>query len=84
MCIRDSIKRILLVAIDSALSVEGLARTSVSLENAFWTDLKGFAANRRITVNQLITEIDRERTGNLSSAIRIYVLKQYHKPATIL
>ena len=59
-------------------------RTSVSLENAFWPDLKGFAANRRITVNQLITEIDRERTGNLSSAIRIYVLKQYHKPATIL
>tara|TARA_B100000405_G_scaffold88617_1_gene61479 strand:- start:300 stop:539 length:240 start_codon:yes stop_codon:yes gene_type:complete len=59
-------------------------RTSVSVENAFWTDLKRFADNRRITVNQLVTEIDRDRKGNLSSAIRVYVLQQYHKPATIL
>jgi len=58
-------------------------RTSVSLENAFWTDLKRFAANRGITVNQLVTEIDRDRTGNLSSAIRVYVLQQYRDPVTI-
>ena len=59
-------------------------RTSVSLEDAFWTDLKRFAANCGITINQLVTEIDRNRTGNLSSAIRIYVLQQYRELATIV
>ena len=59
-------------------------RTSVSLEDAFWTDLKRFAANYGITINQLVTEIDRNRSGNLSSAIRIYVLQQYRELATIV
>lgn len=49
-------------------------RTSVSLENAFWGALKVLAAQRTLTVNQLVTEIDRQRDGNLSSAIRVYVL----------
>ncbi|MEM9682420.1 MAG: ribbon-helix-helix domain-containing protein [Pseudomonadota bacterium] len=50
-------------------------RTSVSLENAFWEALKGIAESRNSTVNQLVTEIDKQRYGNLSSAIRVYVLK---------
>jgi predicted DNA-binding ribbon-helix-helix protein len=50
-------------------------RTSVSLENAFWDALKTIAGNRNATVNQLVTEIDKQRDGNLSSAIRVYVLK---------
>ncbi len=49
-------------------------RTSVSLENAFWGALKKMAAKKGITVNQLVTEIDRDRSGNLSSAIRVHVL----------
>jgi len=49
-------------------------RTSVSLENAFWGALKVLAGQRALTVNQLVTEIDRQRDGNLSSAIRVYVL----------
>jgi predicted DNA-binding ribbon-helix-helix protein len=49
-------------------------RTSVSLENAFWDALKEIAGKRRFTVNQLVTEIDKQRDGNLSSAIRVYVL----------
>lgn len=49
-------------------------RTSVSLENAFWSALKVLATQRALTVNQLVTEIDRQRDGNLSSAIRVYVL----------
>lgn len=49
-------------------------RTSVSLENAFWGALKVLATQRALTVNQLVTEIDRQRDGNLSSAIRVYVL----------
>lgn len=49
-------------------------RTSVSLENAFWSGLKKMAAKKGITVNQLVTEIDRDRDGNLSSAIRVHIL----------
>ncbi len=51
-------------------------RTSVSLENAFWWQLKDLAAARGRSLNQLITEIDRNRSGNLSSAIRVFVLEQ--------
>ena len=49
-------------------------RTSVSLENIFWEKLRDLAANRSLSVNQLVSEIDGKRTGNLSSAIRTYVL----------
>lgn len=49
-------------------------RTSVSLENAFWYALKEIATAKGQTVNQLVTEIDSDRTGNLSSAIRVHVL----------
>ena len=49
--------------------------TSVSVEDAFWTALKAIASRRGRSLNQLITEIDQERPGNLSSAIRVYVLE---------
>jgi predicted DNA-binding ribbon-helix-helix protein len=49
-------------------------RTSVSLENAFWYALKEIATRNGQTVNQLVSEIDDGRTGNLSSAIRVHVL----------
>ena len=49
--------------------------TSVSLEEAFWDALKGIARARGVSLNRLITEIDRERGGNLSSAIRVFVLQ---------
>ena len=50
-------------------------RTSVSLEPEFWEALKDIAARRGASLNELIAGIDAERTGNLSSAIRIFVLK---------
>ena len=50
-------------------------RTSVSLEPEFWDALKGIAASAGRSVNGLITEIDGERTTNISSALRVYVLK---------
>jgi len=49
-------------------------RTSVSLENAFWFALKEIATRKGQTVNQLVTEIDSDRRGNLSSAIRVHIL----------
>jgi len=49
-------------------------RTSVSLEAAFWSALKEMAAERGVSLNALIEEIDRGRAGNLSSAVRVFVL----------
>jgi predicted DNA-binding ribbon-helix-helix protein len=53
-------------------------RTSVSLEDAFWDTLKEIAARRRLTLSELVAAIDRRRqSGNLSSAIRLFVLDYY-------
>lgn len=50
--------------------------TSISLEPEFWDELKSLAARDSLSLNQLIARIDAARTGNLSSALRLYVLKQ--------
>ena len=50
--------------------------TSVSLELAFWDALKDIAAYRQTSLNALITEIDGGRESNLSSALRVFVLKE--------
>jgi predicted DNA-binding ribbon-helix-helix protein len=53
-------------------------RTSVSLEQLFWQQLKQIADQRSISLNALVQSIDRERDGeNLSSAIRVFVLNEY-------
>ena len=53
-------------------------KTSVSLEDAFWTCLKEIAAGRDITLSDLVASIDTDRrVGNLSSAIRLFVLDYY-------
>ena len=49
--------------------------TSFSLEPEFWDCLKKLASEQKITVAHLIEQIDNERQTNLSSAIRVYVLK---------
>jgi predicted DNA-binding ribbon-helix-helix protein len=55
--------------------VIGGHKTSVSLEDAFWTGLKGIAAEREQTLSELVAAIDTGRQhGNLSSAIRLFVL----------
>ena len=56
--------------------VIGRHRTSVSLEDAFWSDLKEIARAQEATVSKLVTQIDGARQqGNLSSAIRLFVLE---------
>lgn len=53
-------------------------KTSVSLEDAFWTALKEIASQRNMTLSDLVAAIDGERRhGNLSSAIRIFVLDHF-------
>lgn len=51
-------------------------RTSVTLEAPFWESLKAIAAKRGLSLNQLATEIDETRPGNLSSALRLYAFEQ--------
>ena len=50
-------------------------RTSVSIEAPFWDALKELAEREGLSLNEVITKIDSTRAGNLSSAIRVYVLK---------
>jgi predicted DNA-binding ribbon-helix-helix protein len=51
-------------------------RTSISLEAEFWDALSTIAAAKKTSVAALIAAIDDARKGNLSSAIRVYVLKE--------
>jgi predicted DNA-binding ribbon-helix-helix protein len=53
-------------------------KTSVTLEDAFWQGLKEIAHERRTTLANLTSTIDTDRRhGNLSSAIRLFVLDHY-------
>jgi predicted DNA-binding ribbon-helix-helix protein len=60
--------------IKRSIMVDG-HKTSVSLEDAFWSCLNEIARAQGGTVSQTVTEIDKTRQGaNLSSAIRLFVL----------
>jgi predicted DNA-binding ribbon-helix-helix protein len=53
-------------------------KTSVSLEDAFWRGLKDIASARNVTLSDIVASIDGDRRqGNLSSAIRLFVLEFY-------
>jgi predicted DNA-binding ribbon-helix-helix protein len=53
-------------------------KTSVSLEDAFWNGLKEIALAQSATLSDVVASIDSERPhGNLSSAIRLFVLEHY-------
>jgi predicted DNA-binding ribbon-helix-helix protein len=57
-------------------------KTSVSLEDAFWQGLKDIASGRDMTLSDLVATIDVDRhQGNLSSAIRLFVLHHYRELA---
>jgi predicted DNA-binding ribbon-helix-helix protein len=53
-------------------------KTSVSLEDDFWIAIKEIARERNMTLSDLVASIDNGRNhGNLSSAIRTFVLDHY-------
>ena len=53
-------------------------KTSVSLEDAFWSDLKEIAHAQGATLSTLVAAIDKARQrANLSSAIRLFVLEYF-------
>ena len=56
--------------------VIGGHKTSVTLEDAFWSELKEIAHGQGATVSTLVAQIDDKRQqGNLSSAVRLFVLE---------
>jgi predicted DNA-binding ribbon-helix-helix protein len=62
-----------------SLTLDG-HRTSVAVEDEFWTEICGIARDRGCSVARLVAEIDEARTRedsppNLSSALRLFVLK---------
>lgn len=57
-------------------------RTSVSLEDAFWDALKEIAHSQDRSLNDIIGEIDQGRDGNLSSALRVFVLDRLNASRT--
>ncbi len=59
-----------------SLSLQG-HRTSISLENEFWDALRAIATKRKISIAELVSEVDKARKSvNLSSALRVFVLQQ--------
>ena len=62
--------------------VVGRHKTSVSLEDVFWNELRAIAHDLGVHLSQLVARIDAERQhGNLSSAIRLFVFEQSCKRA---
>lgn len=60
--------------------IAGRHSTSICLEEEFLFELKRISFLNHQSINEIITEIDKtKRTKNLSSAIRIFVLKELIK-----
>ncbi len=51
-------------------------RTSLSLEPVFWDLLKQEAARQNISIAKLVAGLDTARSGNLSSAVRVYLVNR--------
>ena len=58
-----------------SITIQG-HRTSVSLEEPFWTILRATANQRGVSLASLVQMIDKERNGGLSSALRLFVLAE--------
>ncbi|HEY2756128.1 MAG TPA: ribbon-helix-helix domain-containing protein [Pseudolabrys sp.] len=62
--------------------VIGGHKTSISLEEPFWNEVRAIAEAQRVTVSTLLRRIDHERQNtNLSSAIRVFVLRHVREQA---
>ena len=79
---RGSLYAETLVLVDMKRSIRiAHHNTSISLEEPFWDELKTIAERDGISLNQLVAQIDASRTGNLSSSLRLYVLKRLKERA---
>ena len=68
----------MLSAIVKRSIVVGGHKTSVSMEDEFWNSLKEISRGHKQTLSELVGDIDTHRVnGNLSSAIRLFVLGHF-------
>ena len=51
-------------------------RTSIALEDEFWAELKNIAKRKKTSVRQILMQIDDAHKGNLSSSVRLFVLRE--------
>ncbi len=57
-------------------------KTTVTLEREFWDGVKEIAAAQKLSLDELVTLINRDRQHtNLSSAVRLFVLDYYRRLA---
>jgi len=75
------------VIIKRSIAVAG-HKTSVSIETAFWRELRAMARSREVPLACLVTDIDAARASHeaLSSALRIAAmawLRQQANPASV-
>ncbi len=56
-------------------------QTSLSMERAFWDELRRLAAADGCSMTDLISEIDAQRTAGLSRAVRVYILGRLREAA---
>jgi predicted DNA-binding ribbon-helix-helix protein len=57
-------------------------KSSVSLEDEFWSALREIAGDRHVTMSELVSDIAAQRQhGNFSSALRLFVLEYYRGKA---
>jgi predicted DNA-binding ribbon-helix-helix protein len=67
------------LVVQHAVVIDG-HKTSISLEDAFWTSLKEIAQERGESLAHLVTGINAGRqSANLSSVLRVFVLEYYRK-----
>lgn len=64
--------------IKRSVSVNG-HKTSISLEEPFWNEIKTIASQKNTSIKDLITDIDRgkQAEANLSSSLRVFILRHY-------
>ena len=58
----------------------GNHRTSISIENEFWSELENEAKIQKLSMNRLILKIDTQKPKdyvNLSSYIRVWILQKF-------
>jgi len=63
-----------------SLTISG-HRTSISLEPEYWQAFNDIAQEKGRSVSGLATDLDRTRTSNLSSTVRLFVLDHYRQLA---
>ena len=52
-------------------------RTTIILEPMMWDALRDIAAEQGKIINEIVTEISRQDTVNLSGSIRVYIVEYY-------